>query len=240
MVRQTLKTLIDKIRGFISGPYRQKLPYLITVIMALIIVVVGVNFFVELSESVKEELMGNFDEQVTDTVLSFRNPNLTDYFVFVTEVGDVKGYLTVLTIIAILSILVFKRWKYVVQITFVLFLATVSNMMLKRVFDRARPEIEHLVSVKTLSYPSGHAMSAMAFYGFIIYLVYKFKINIYLKFLLIILLTILILSIGTSRIYLGVHFPSDVAGGFIAGMIWVFFCILVFNLVEVFRRDPKT
>ena len=165
MVRQTLKTFIEKIRRFISGPYKEKLPYIITVIIALVIVIGGVNLFVELSENVKEELMGNFDEQVTDTVLSYRNPSLTDYFVFVTEVGDVKGYLTVLAIIAVLSMMIFKRWKYVVQITLVLFLATVSNIILKRVFDRARPEIEHLVSVKTLSYPSGHAMSAMAFYA---------------------------------------------------------------------------
>ena len=63
---------------------------------------------------------------------------------------------------------------------------------------------------------------------FIIYLVYKFKMNIFLKFILITLLSLLILSIGTSRIYLGVHFPSDVAGGFIAGAIWVFF--LYFNV----------
>ena len=113
-------------------------------------------------------------------------------------------------------------------------------MILKRFIDRARPGIEHLVVVKTLSYPSGHAMSAMAFYGFLIYLVYHFKMHTALKGLVIFLLALLILSIGVSRIYLGVHYPSDIVGGFIAGLIWVFFCILIFNLIEVFRRDPLT
>jgi undecaprenyl-diphosphatase len=140
----------------------------------------------------------------------------------------------------ILSIMVFKHWKYVTQIITVLLLSAVSNMILKRFIDRARPGIEHLVSVETLSYPSGHAMSAMAFYGFVIYLFYHFKMNIFLKVGAILVLFVLILSIGISRIYLGVHYPSDIAGGFIAGFIWVIFCILLFDLIEVFRRDPRT
>ena len=61
-----------------------------------------------------------------------------------------------------------------------------------------------------------------------------------IKYSIIFLLTILIISIGLSRIYLGVHFPSDIAGGFIAGGIWVIFCIILFNIIDVFRRDPKT
>ena len=83
-------------------------------------------------------------------------------------------------------------------------------------------------------------MSAMAFYGFLIFLAPKFKIQKVAKFILIIVLVILILSIGISRIYLGVHFPSDVAGGFIAGFIWVVFCKLIFDLIELFRRDSQT
>ena len=157
-----------------------------------------------------------------------------------TNVGDTYGYLIVLSIFLLVSLLVFKRWKYIVQATLVLALATVSNMMLKRFIDRARPGIEHLVSVETLSYPSGHAMSAMAFYGFLIFLVIKFDIQKVFKYLLVIVLLTVILSIGISRIYLGVHFPSDIAGGFIAGFIWVVFCVLVFDLIQLFKRDPKT
>lgn len=240
MVGQFLKSVIQKTREFISGKNNQNLAYAITILVAFIVVVGGINLFVELTDKVKNEMIDGFDQKITDFVLSFRSPALTDYFVFVTDVGDVKGYLVILLITIILSFLVFKKWKYVWQITLVLLLATLSNMMLKRFIDRARPDIEHLVSVKTLSFPSGHAMSSMAFYGFLIYLVYKIKLNKILKSFLVLLLTTLILSIGISRIYLGVHFPSDVAGGWIAGLIWVFFCILIFNLVEVYRRDPNT
>jgi len=242
-MKQSLFAFIKSLRQFLENKlnqYNTTLPYVITVIIALVIVVGGINLFVELTDTLKTEMLANYDTAITDYVISHRTPTLTAYFKFMTTVGDTYGYLIVLTIFLLISLLVFKRWKYVVQATLVLALATISNMMLKRFIDRARPGIEHLVSVETLSYPSGHAMSAMAFYGFLIFLVLKFKIQKTFKYLLVLLLTVLILSIGISRIYLGVHFPSDIAGGFIAGFIWVVFCVLVFDLIQLFRRDPKT
>ena len=242
-MKQALIALIRKLRELLLRKFQQynaNLPYIITVTIALVLVIGGINLFVELTETLKTETLAIYDQQITDYVISYRTPLLTNYFIFVSQVGDIYGYLIVLISTVLLSILVFKRWKYVVQITTVLLLSSVSNMILKRFIDRARPGIEHLVSVETLSYPSGHAMSAMAFYGFLIYLFYRFKINIFLKVAIIIVLILLILSIGISRIYLGVHFPSDIVGGFIAGFIWVIFCILLFDLIEVFRRDPRT
>ncbi|MEJ1221369.1 phosphatase PAP2 family protein [Sediminicola sp. 1XM1-17] len=239
------KIIIDFIQGVRNlfarfGSYQQKSPYVVMIALALVIVIVGINLFVELTAQLKTETLSNYDHQITQFIISYRNPVLTQYFKIVTEVGDVHGYLIVLGISVILSAFIFKKWKYIAQISLVLLLATLSNVMLKRFIDRARPGIEHLVVVKTLSYPSGHAMSAMAFYGFLIYLVYRIKMNKFLKTALYLFLVLLILSIGISRIYLGVHFPSDIAGGFIAGLIWVVFCILIFNLVEVFRKDPLT
>ncbi|WOD43482.1 phosphatase PAP2 family protein [Hwangdonia lutea] len=238
-----LIAFIKEIRTFLInklGKYNVTLPYVIALVLALVFVVVGINVFIELTETLTTDVLVQYDTMVTDYIISFRSSALTNYFVFVTHVGDVYGYLTVLAISIFLSLVIFKRKKYVVQISVVLFLSALSNLVLKRFINRARPSIEHMVSVETLSYPSGHAMSAMAFYGFIIYLFYKFNMNGFIKFTAIFILSLLILSIGISRIYLGVHFPSDILGGFIAGAIWVVFCIVVFNMIEVFRRDPKT
>lgn len=242
-MKQTLFAFIKSIRKLLAkklNQYNTTLPYIITVIIALVLVVGGINLFIELTETLKTDMLATIDSAITDFVISYRSPSLTAYFKFMTNLGDVYGYLFVLLIFLLVSLLIFKRWKYVVQATFVLALATFSNMMLKRFIDRARPGIEHLVSVETLSYPSGHAMSAMAFYGFLIFLTTKFKIQKVMKYVLIMVLITIILSIGISRIYLGVHFPSDIAGGFIAGFIWVVFCVLVFDLIQLFRRDPKT
>ncbi|OBX24621.1 undecaprenyl-diphosphatase [Gelidibacter algens] len=240
---KNITLLIRKLRSFLKEKFKQydvTLPYIITFVVALVVVVGGINLFIELTETLKSELLADYDQQITQYVLSHRSPALTKYFIFVTHLGDVYGYLIVVGIFTVVSIFVFKRWKYIIQIFLVLALSALSNLILKRFVDRARPGIEHMVSVETLSYPSGHAMSAMAFYGFLMYLFYRFKINVFLKTGIIVLLGILILSIGFSRIYLGVHFPSDVAGGYIAGFIWVVFCVLLFNLIEVFRRDPQT
>ncbi|WP_026451669.1 phosphatase PAP2 family protein [Aequorivita capsosiphonis] len=240
-MRQTLFELIRNFRDFLKHHFRKdnpKLPYIIIVLVALIIVVAGINIFIELTEFLKDDLLAQYDQQISEYVVSFRSPLLTDYFIFITDVGDVYGYLIVLALAIVVTALYFKNWKYILQTVFVLLLSSISNVLLKRLVNRARPGVEHLVVVETLSYPSGHAMGAMAFYGFLIYLFSRFKINVFLKFVVILLLITVIFSIGMSRIYLGVHFPSDIAGGYIAGLIWVFFCILLFNLAEVFRRDP--
>ena len=242
-MRQALKAFIIKLREILVRKFHQynaNLPYIITVTIALILVIAGVNLFIELTDTLKSAVLATYDQRISDYILSYRSNGLTRYFIFITNVGDIYGYIVVLIVCFLISRLVFKTWKNVVQITAVLLLSAISNLILKRFIDRARPGIEHLVSVETLSYPSGHAMSAMAFYGFIMYLIYRFKMNIFLKILVISLLTCLILSIGISRIYLGVHYPSDVAGGFIAGAVWVVFCILIFDVVEIFRKDPKT
>lgn len=238
-----LLIFIRKLRAFLNSKlshYNVTLPYFIILLVALTVVVLGINLFIELTDTLSTNTLATYDTQITNTILSYRSTFLTNYFVAVTRIGDVYGYLVVLVLAAILASVVFKRFKYVVQITVVLFLSALSNVILKRAINRARPEIEHLVTVETLSYPSGHAMAAMAFYGFLIYLFYKFKMRILIKTVAIFALVVLIISIGISRVYLGVHFPSDIAGGFIAGAIWVIFCIILFNLIEVFRRDPKT
>lgn len=242
-MRKAIKLLISNLRSVLRDKfnyYDVTLSYVITVIVALIVVVGGINLFIELTETLKSEMLADYDQSITEYVISFRSPKLTQILMFITNVGDFYGYVIVLVLFTFMSMFVFKRWKYTVQIVLVLLLSSISNLILKRFVDRARPGIEHMVSVETLSYPSGHAMSAMAFYGFLIYLFYRFKMNIVLKITIMLLLGLLIFSIGFSRIYLGVHFPSDIAGGYIAGFIWVVFCIVLFNLIDVFRRDPRT
>ena len=242
-MKQFVKRSIERLKAVLAPlleHYSPYLPYIITSAIALVLGVGGINLFIELTDGLKEGELAAIDAQITDYIISFRTPERTEFFVWLTHVGDVYGYLIIGGIFIFMSAVVFKSWKYIAQIGIVLILATLSNMMLKRFIDRARPDIEHLVSVETLSYPSGHAMSAMAFYGFLIYLLYRFKMNLFLKVAAILFFTLLIFNIGISRIYLGVHFPSDVIAGFIAGFIWVVFCALAFNLIELFRRDPQT
>jgi membrane-associated phospholipid phosphatase len=93
-------------------------------------------------------------------------------------------------------------------------IVTGLNIVLKQIVQRPRPTEYRIVNETGYSFPSGHSMVSMAFYGFLIYLIYKYVKNQYLKIGLISFLSILIVSIGISRIYLGVHYTSDVMAGF--------------------------
>ncbi len=240
------KQLIEFLKGlkrFLQEKFNRpgtKLPYIITAVLASVIVVGCIVLFVKFTHHTMSELLHDYDTSISQTIWGFKSPALTDYLITITEIGDVMGYVIIFGLIIIVFLRVFKNWKYIVQLTLVLVLALSSNVLLKQIINRSRPLGEHMVTVKTLSYPSGHAMLSMAFYGFLIYLIIQFKLKKTLKALLISLLVILILSIGISRIYLGVHYPSDVLGGYLAGFIWMIFCILIFNLIKIFRRDPAT
>lgn len=223
-----------------SDNITKKLPYIITAVLAFIIFIAGIKIFVELTEDLKTDILAYIDIKITQYIISFRTPSLTSFFVFVTSVGNRWGYIIVFVLSSSLFYFIFKSWRYVVQLMIVLLVAASSNLLLKQIINRARPDADYLVTVKTLSYPSGHAMSAMAFYGFLIYLIYTFNIPKLVKYGIIAFLAMLIVSIGISRIYLGVHFPSDIAGGFIAGFIWVVFCILILNILKIFKEDPST
>ncbi|QNK76242.1 phosphatase PAP2 family protein [Winogradskyella sp. PAMC22761] len=231
IISKYLKSLVSLLKK-----YNVRLPYLTISLIAIFIVVGGINLFIELTENLKTTTLSQFDTNVIEYIHSYRTPTLTKYFVFITDIGDIYGYLITFILCIVTFLMLFKSWQYVIQLIVVMVLSLSSNVILKRIINRSRPNQEHLVTVETLSYPSGHAMAAMAFYGFLIYLFFHFKINSILKSVIITLLIFLIISIGISRIYLGVHFPSDIIGGFIAGFIWVILCALMFNLIRVYKK----
>ncbi len=213
------------------------LPYYVTILIALGIFSLALNAFIEITDELFENQLGAFDRLITDVVLSFRSDRGTAFFEFMTHVGDRYAYAAIGLAMAAYFYLRHRSWKFILQTIFVLMMSTVSNVVLKRVFNRSRPTIEHLVSVDTLSYPSGHSMAAMAFYGFLIYLVTQLHMRPVLRWILIVFLVLVIFCVGVSRIYLGVHFPSDVAAGFMGGLIWVTFCVILFNIVTLLRRQ---
>lgn len=86
------------------------------------------------------------------------------------------------------------------------------------------------------SFPSGHSMVSMAFYGYLVYLIYKYVKNKYIKWTSITLLSILIFLIGISRIYLGVHYTSDVVGGF---LISIAYLIIYINIMDKHVLEEK-
>lgn len=239
-MRQTIKNIILWLRQFLRERFNQEnplFPYYLTILVSFIIFVVSLNVFVELTEDLKENELTVFDDAVSTAIQSFRTPSLTGVFEFITHLGDRVAYIIASLIIAAFFIFKYGKWKFALQSLTVLLLSSLSNIVLKRVINRERPALEHLVAVTTLSYPSGHSMSAVAFYGFLIYLSFRLPGALWFKIVSFIVLGLLILLIGISRVYLGVHYPSDVLAGFMGGLIWVAFCVVIFNVIDLYRQN---
>ncbi|MBF9253945.1 phosphatase PAP2 family protein [Pontibacter sp. 172403-2] len=113
------------------------------------------------------------------------------------------------------------------------------NLVLKHLFDRPRP-LMPLVHASGLSFPSGHSMIAASFYGLIIYLVWKNVKRPALRNMLVLLLALFILLIGFSRIYLRVHYATDVLAGFSAGFLWVIISLKLLRSLEKFSKKEIT
>lgn len=142
---------------------------------------------------------------------------MTTMFKIITEFGDSF----VLVSITLLSFVFVKNKKVGLAITSNLVIVTLFNVLLKNILQRPRPIEYRMINVSGYSFPSGHSMVSMAFYGFLIYLIYKYVQNVKLKRICIVCLVLLILLIGLSRIYLGVHYTSDVLAGFLFSIAYL-------------------
>ena len=136
---------------------------------------------------------------------------------FITNFGGAV-FLSIATIALLLLI---KNKKIGLSIFSNIVIITILNQLLKRILRRPRPTEFRIVEETGYSFPSGHSMVSMAFYGYLIYLIYRYIKNKYVKWTLITILSILICLIGISRIYLGVHYTSDVLGGFLLSISYL-------------------
>lgn len=166
-------------------------------------------FFVVLTILVVLGVTKGFDDSVYSLVRSLESGFFDKYFLTVTKLGNES---VVIILAFIIFLLVRRNDKLLVLLTCLF--SVISNQLIKHIIMRDRPSVYRMIKQGGFSYPSGHSMIAVALYGILIYLVFKYIKNKYLKYGLSALLVLLILSIGISRIYVGVHFASDVVGGF--------------------------
>ena len=157
---------------------------------------------------------------VIDNVYNYiviHNDKATIFFKGITFFGSTLGI-----IMASICLLIFyKDKKDLIGLYVCILLSTIINFVLKWMIARPRPALIHLVTETSTSFPSGHAMSSLTFYGYIIYLLWKSEIKQIWKKLGTCFLSLFILTIGYSRIYLNVHYVSDVLAGFCVSCIYL-------------------
>lgn len=162
-------------------------------------------------------VLAYIDSKFYEFVISFKGDLLTSIFKIITFFCSVKFMVIICIILSIIALI--KKDKIYGFPIFIIVISSVVNSILKYIIKRERPDkINWLINESNFSFPSGHSMMAVLFYGFIAYIIYKSKINNILKYILLFIVCLLILFIGISRVYLGVHYFSDIIGGFLWGI----------------------
>lgn len=185
----------------------------------------------ELSEEVLEREAFVFDHIILLDIHKLSNPVLDTLMISLTRMGDPR------TVVPLtLAIILFLAWqRYRLEAQFFALNAlggAVLSYVLKLAFSKPRPALwPQLISEETFSYPSGHALGSMVLYGFLSYIL----ASLYPRYAKIFyaIATLLITAIGFSRLYLGVHWPTDVVAGYGIGFLWVSVCIALLRLQKI-------
>ena len=170
------------------------------------------------------------DNNIYNFLIGFKSELLTKIMKIITFFADP---ITIISFCLIAGILYLLKYYLSIYLILTTIISTFTNLLLKNVIRRDRPTILRLVDASGYSFPSGHAMGSICFYGFIIYMIKKSNINNKIKTTINTFLSILIFLIGLSRIYLGVHYASDIIGGFILGYIILAGIITLINQKEI-------
>jgi undecaprenyl-diphosphatase len=178
------------------------------------------------------------DEQLSQAVYAYRTPEITQAMIIISLMGaDVAVLIAGIVTVG----LAWGKHKHeaVLFIT-VLVIGLLLNILLKMIFQRPRPDFDPILDMSSsYSFPSGHAMNSFIFYTILAYFVYHFTRNKFLSLLAIVVALIFIFLIGLSRVYLGVHYPSDVLAGYIAGL-FVFVTAIVLDRTIAFQKLVDT
>ncbi|MEP0957685.1 phosphatase PAP2 family protein [Microcoleus sp. FACHB-1515] len=180
--------------------------------------------FAQIADEVMEQETLNFDRNILLTLRTLHRPWLDRLAILITDLGDPWTLGISSGILALLLL-----WRRRIAEAIVLAIATTGaiglNVLLKAFFDRPRPELwDRLVNVRYHSFPSGHAMVSLVVLGIIGYwLAVQYPKR---RSLILAVTGLWIFATGLSRLYLGVHWPTDVIAGYAAGLVWLIACIL--------------
>lgn len=149
---------------------------------------------------------------------------------FISALGHERYWLYAL-IIGALLLFINKKFKAGILYLLAIYGADKLYHLIKGIIMRPRPSADvRLIDIGGYSFPSGHSTMSMVTYGLLIYFVCRFVRNKFLKAVLVTLLSLLILCVGISRIWLGVHFPTDVIGGFALGICVISICAILYEV----------
>lgn len=178
-----------------------------------------------------------FDQRVFNYLSQHVSERNNEVMLFFTFLGSHEFLIPANLVLIAYFIFIEKHKWYSIKVPAIALSSLALMFILKHLFNRPRPSIPLLYEAKGLSFPSGHALMSITFYGLLIYIVFKTFRNAKAKWTLIVFLLLLILIIGFTRIYLRVHYTTDVIAGYCMGFLWLSFAIWLLNRLEKYSRQ---
>lgn len=210
------------------------------IVFVLSVGVLLLTFFAEMAyETLIRHQMDVFDNVFVWVVRYLASQELDRAMIVISEFG--YGYpFGAIILIAMSTLVFYRQWLEAIGLFICLIGEAVLNFLFKNLFERSRPDLFRVVEEAGYSFPSGHAMVSVCFYGMIAYLIMRHISNWHWRLVVITLTLALIAAIGVSRVYLGVHYPTDVVAGYFAGGMWLAFCISLLIWRESRRMEKDS
>ena len=204
--------------------------------VTLVLGIAGVVGFLALSREVFDQDAATFDAAAFRWTRQLLGPR--QQWVEAVTFFASRNFITVAACLLINWFLLVRKHRWNSLLVPVVALGSITlNLALKQFYQRPRPLLP-LVSASGLSFPSGHAMISASFYGLLIYLAYIYIRRASWRWLLIGSLVLLVVLIGLTRVYLRVHYATDVLAGFTAGLVWLIVAIPLLKQLEIRARKP--
>ncbi|MFD1019877.1 phosphatase PAP2 family protein [Thalassobacillus hwangdonensis] len=205
---------------------------IITIVLGFILLGAGTYLFAILAEEVLEREKFAIDKALMDFVETINSPGLQTVMGYVTEVGSVL-FISILSVLLFAYLFFFSNFSRWVAIFFAVNMLGISLLTkaLKLLFERERPEVLAQYDGTGFSFPSGHSTGAITFYGFIIYLILISPLSKAWKWTINSFLGLLAFGIAISRVFLGVHYITDIVAGLAFGLAWLLICIVALELL---------
>jgi undecaprenyl-diphosphatase len=206
----------------LNDPERSSKPVpLITraLVLSLVAAVLFLVLFAWIADEMREGDTKHFDAALRSYVHEFASPGMTKAMFVFSFMGD-RGLVIIMIMAALLFL--YERWRRgLVWLSLTMVGALILNITLKLSFARTRPVPFFGTLPHSYSFPSGHSLLSFCFYGAVAGLIMARVRSLWLRIVVWCAAALMVLAIGISRIYLGVHYPSDVLAGYLAGAIWV-------------------
>lgn len=233
--------MINRIHHHIKKTYAALALLSIEVLLILVLFAASFVVFVVVADKIFLQHKDAFDLSVFDFLSQYVTPLNNNVMQFITFFGTATFLFPANVLLVIWFAFIQKHRWYSIKIPVIGITSPLLMIGLKSLFHRPRPLIPLLDAATGLSFPSGHSLTSMTFYGLIAYIVWERVKNPYIKWITITALLIFINLIGFSRIYLRVHFPSDVLAGFAIGFIWLVISLWALRHLERYTKkkiDP--